>query len=61
LPGYLRVPLSRNRLGQEGLIVESACRICSNAAGTDSDGQDDNACGIHTLHFPQYAATLPSP
>ena len=36
-------------------------KICGNAAGTDSDGQDDNACGIHTLHFPHYAATLPSP
>jgi hypothetical protein len=29
------------------------------AAGADSDGQDHNACGIHTLHFPHYAATLP--
>src|SRR5262249_12584475 len=31
------------------------------AASTYSNGQDHNACGIHTLHFPQDTATLPPP
>ena len=51
----------RDRLGRRGLVVGPAREICGNAAGTESDGQDDNACGIHTLHFPHYAATLPPP
>ena len=51
----------RDRLGRSRLVVGSTRKICGNAAGTDSDGQDDNACGIHTLHFPHYAATLPPP
>ena len=44
-----------------GLAIRSACEIGSDTASTDSDGQDDNACPIHTLHFPHYAATLPPP
>jgi len=40
------------------LLVGSAREIGGKAAGTDCDGQDDNACGIHTLHFPRYAAAL---
>jgi hypothetical protein len=51
----------RNRFGRERLVVRSAREICGDAAGTDSEGQDHNACGIHTLHFPQDAATLPPP
>jgi hypothetical protein len=27
------------------------------AAGADSNAQDDNPRGIHTLHFPHHAAT----
>src|SRR5436190_24343615 len=34
---------------------------CGNAASAVGDGQVDNASGIHTLHFPHYAATLPPP
>ena len=49
------------RRGRLRLVVGPARKICGNAAGTDSDGQDHNACGIHTLHFPQNAATLPPP
>ena len=51
----------RDRRGRSRLVVGSARKICGNAAGADGDGQDDNACGIHTLHFPHYAATLPPP
>ena len=51
----------RDRFGRRRLVVGSARKICRNAAGADSDGQDDNACGIHTLHFPHNAATLPPP
>ena len=47
--------------GRRGRFVGPAGEICGNAAGAESDGQDDNACGIHTLHFPHYAATLPPP
>jgi hypothetical protein len=54
------VPL-RNRIGRDSLVVGSTCTMGGDAAGNDSDGQDDNACGIHTLHFPHYAATLPPP
>ena len=50
-----------NRFSRSRLVVGSTRKICGNAAGTDSDGQDDNACGIHTLHFPHYAATLAPP
>jgi hypothetical protein len=50
----------RNRLGRRRL-VGPARKVRGNSAGTDSDDQDDNACGIHTLHFPQNAATLPPP
>ena len=46
---------------RRGLFAGSAGEICGNAAGAEGDGQDDNACGIHTLHFPHYAATLPPP
>ena len=41
--------------------VGSAYKIGGNAAGADGNGKDHNACGIHTLHFPHYAATLPPP
>ena len=51
----------RDRLGRRGLVAGSAGEICGNAASADGDGQDHNACGIHTLHFPHYAATLPPP
>ena len=51
----------RDRFGGKRFVVGPTRKICGNAAGTDSDGQDDNACGIHTLHFPHYAATLPPP
>jgi hypothetical protein len=51
----------RDRFGRGSLVVGPARKIRGNAAGTDSDGQDHNACGIHTLHFPHYAATLPPP
>ena len=47
-----------NRRGGR-LVVGPACEIRGDAAGTDSDSQDDNACCIHTLHFPHGAATLP--
>src|SRR5882724_3381700 len=51
----------RDWLGRNFGPVGSAGKICGNAASADGDGQDDNACGIHTLHFPHYAATLLSP
>jgi hypothetical protein len=45
----------RDRRRGAGFVVGSAREICGNAAGTESDGQDDNACGIHTLR-PPFAA-----
>ena len=48
-------------VGGGRLVVGSAGEICGNAASADGDGQNDNASGIHTLHFPHYAATLPPP
>ena len=50
-----------DRAERARLLVGSAREIGGNAAGADSDGQDDNACGIHTLHFPHYAAALAPP
>jgi len=41
--------------------VRAARQIRGDAAGADGDRQDDYACPIHTLHFPQNAATLPPP
>ena len=46
---------------RRGFFAGSAGEICGNAASAEGDGQDDNTCPIHTLHFPHYAATLPSP
>src|SRR5437899_12973993 len=43
------------------LVVGPAGAECGNAVSAVGDGQVDNASGIHTLHFPHYAATLPSP
>ena len=40
-----------DRLDRRRCVVGSTGKICRNTAGTDSDGQDDNACGIHTLTF----------
>src|SRR6476620_1917580 len=37
----------RNRRDRRRLVVRSTGEICGNAAGTDSDGQNDNACGFH--------------
>jgi hypothetical protein len=48
----------RNRRAWRG---KSAGEECGNAASAVGDGQVDNASGIHTLHFPHYAATLPPP
>jgi hypothetical protein len=44
--------------GGSGLFVRPARKICGYAAGDDGNGKDCNACGIHTLHFPHYSATL---
>ena len=41
--------LQRDRLGGGRLLTQSTREICGNAAGKKSDGQDDDACGIHTL------------
>jgi hypothetical protein len=49
----------RDRLGRERLVVGPVRGICGNVTGIVSGGQNDNACGVHTLHFPHYAATLP--
>nr|HEV8010982.1 hypothetical protein [Bradyrhizobium sp.] len=49
----------RDRLGRERPAVGPVREICGNVTGIVSGGQNDNACGIHTLHFPHYAATLP--
>ena len=41
------------------LVVRPARKICGYAAGNDGNGKNCDACGIHTLHFPHYSATLP--
>src|SRR5437867_2546072 len=41
--------LQRDRFGGGRLVADSTREICGNPAGNESDGQDDNACGIHTL------------
>ena len=46
--GQLHDRLSRRRRP----AIRSTCEIGSDTASADSDGQDDNACPIHTLHFP---------
>jgi hypothetical protein len=39
-----------NWLYREGWFgVRSTREICGDAAGAESDGEDDNTCGIHTL------------
>ena len=50
-----------DRCSRQRFVVRPAREVGGNSAGTDGDGQHDNACGIHTLHFPHYAATLPPP
>ena len=40
-----------HRRGRSRLVVGPARQIGGDAAGTERDGQDDNACGIHTLHY----------
>ena len=42
-------------------MVRAARQVRGGAAGADGDRQDDNACPIHTLHFPTNAATLTPP
>ena len=41
----------RDRRRRRRLIVRSTRKICRDAAGTERDGQDDNAGGIHTLYL----------
>src|SRR6476620_1935048 len=43
------------------LAVGPAGEECGNAVSAVGDGHVDNASGIHTLHFPHNAATLPPP
>jgi hypothetical protein len=43
-----------DRFRRRRLAVRSTRKIGRDAAGTDSDSQDDNACGIHlrfTFHI----------
>ena len=39
----------RGRFGRLRLVFESARQISRNAAGPESDDENENACGIHTL------------
>ncbi len=55
--GHLR----RGRGNLSRPVVGPAREICGHAASAYSDGQNHNACGIHTLHFPHDAATFPPP
>jgi len=56
-----RLKLRNRRGGHRKPANGSAGEGCGNAASANGDGQNDNASGIHTLHFPHYAATLPPP
>ena len=49
---------SHNRFGREKFVDGPTRKICGNAAGAESDGQDDNTCGIHTLTIYAYAGCL---
>jgi hypothetical protein len=55
------VARGRSWPGRKGLVAGPVRETGGSFAGTGSEGQDHNACGIHTLHFPHYAATLPPP
>src|SRR5437868_470198 len=40
-----------SRFGRKRFVASCTRKICGNAAGTERDGQDDDPCGIHTLHY----------
>ena len=50
----------RHRLGRRGLS-DPLARNAAMPPAPIAMVKHDNACGIHTLHFPHYAATLPPP
>ena len=60
-PGHKK--LGGRKKGTPNLISAShkkAMREAIHRIGSDGNGKDGNACGIHTLHFPHYSATLPA-
>jgi hypothetical protein len=57
----LRVDPTTGQRRPPAPVVGSTRKTRRNAASADGNGKDHNACGIHTLHFPHYAATLPPP
>ena len=57
----MSLALTGGAVAQQTVKIGAIFPFSGNAASAESDGQHDYASGIHTLHFPHYAATVPSP